>query len=179
MVSSPQQTNKTRYLILEPRHKKLVLQELYEIAENPRWVYLFSDTEWQGYLKESPVLLEAAQDSAEYRWGLQSLKEESLSGLILESPKGLDVVASWLRARLTVRIEGQRKGLLRFYDPWIWHRLAPQTIPVAEVIERAIYWHGTPGQQRWMITENPEPIVMSPSPTLGEQQWLALNATSA
>lgn len=179
MVNLPQQASKTRYLILESRQKKPLLGELYGIAETPRWAYLFADTEWQAYLKESPIVLEAKSDSGEYHWALQELKEERLSGLILESSKGLEAVASWLRARLTVRIEGQRQGLLRFYDPWIWHRLAPQTKPVAEVVERAIYWHGTAGQQRWLMTENPEPIAMSPEPTLDEQQWLALNATSA
>jgi len=179
VVNSSQLPNKSRYLVLESRQKASLLQELYEIADSPRWAYLFADTEWQAYLKESPILLEAVQGSAEYRWALQELREERLSGLILESSKGLEAVARWLRARLTVRIVGQRQGLLRFYDPWIWHRLVPQAKPVAEVIERAIYWHGTAGQQRWLMTENPEPIAMSPEPTLDEQQWLALNATSA
>ncbi|MFN2360120.1 MAG: DUF4123 domain-containing protein [Marinobacter sp.] len=107
------------------------------------------------------------------------MKEESLNGLILESPKGLDTVASWLRARLTVRFDDQREGLLRFYDPGVWHQLAPKTTTVAEVIERAIYWHGKPGEQRWLMTENPEPIVMCPSPILDLKQRLALNAIDA
>ena len=179
MVRSTQQTNKIRYLVLEPRHKKPLVKELYQVSANPRWVYLFADTQWQVYLKESPVLLRAHQGSPEYHWALQALKEENLIGLILESSKGLDAVVSWLRARLTVRIDGQREGLLRFYDPWIWHHLAPQTMPVAEVVERAVYWYGAPGQQRWLITENPEPVVMSPSPTLDEKQRQALNAIDA
>lgn len=179
MVNSSQSVSKTRYLVLESRNQKTMLRELYGAAESPRWVYLFADTEWQAYLKESPILLEAAQDSTEYRWALKGLKEDSLSGLMLGSSRGLDAVASWLRERLTVRFDGQRQGLLRFYDPWIWHQLAPQTNPEAEVIEQAIYWYGAPGQQRWLTIENPEPIAMSPAPTLDEQQWLALNTTSA
>lgn len=179
MTNSPQPAGKVRYLVLESRRKEPLLQQLYQIANSPRWTYLFADTQWQAYLKESPILLEAAQDSVEYRWALQGMKQDSLSGLILESSKGLDAVASWLRARLTVRFGGQRQGLLRFYDPWIWHQLEPKTNPQAEVIKRVIYWHGAPGQQRWQTTENPEPMTMSPAPTLDEQQWLALNATIA
>lgn len=178
MVNSPRSASKALYLVLESRHQKTMLRELYGATESPRWVYLFADTEWQAYLKESPILLEAAQDSAEYRWALKGLKEDSLSGLILGSSKGLEAVTRWLRARLTVRFDGQRQGLLRFYDPWIWHQLAPRTNPAAEVIEQAIYWYGAPGQQRWLTIENPEPIAMSPMPTLDEQQWLALNASS-
>ncbi|MDX1558297.1 MAG: DUF4123 domain-containing protein [Marinobacter sp.] len=178
MASTPEQYNKTRYLVLEPQHNTSLLQELYEIAESPLWLYLFANTDWQAYLKDGPILLEAGQESAEYRWALQGLKQERLIGLVLESSKGLDAVTSWLRKRLNVRFKGQREGLLRFYDPRIWHQLQPQNKPSSDVIERAIYWYGEPGQQRWLTIENPEPIVMSPTPTLDDQQWLALNATS-
>lgn len=179
MVGKSEQLNTTRYLVLEPQHKTSLLQELYEIAESPRWLYLFADTCWQAYLKDGPILLATGQESAEYRWALQGLKHERLTGLVLESSKELDAVASWLRERLNVRFESQREGLLRFYDPRIWHHLKPQNKPDADVIERAIYWYGEPGQQRWLTTENPEPVVMSPTPTLDDQQWLALNAISA
>lgn len=178
MVNSPQSVSKARYLVLESRNQETLLRELYSTAERSRWVYLFTDTQWQVYFKESPILIETEQDSDEYRWALDGLQQNRLSGLILESSKGLETVASWLRARLTVRFNGQRQGLLRFYDPWIWHKLAPQTNPTAEVIGQAIYWYGAPGQQRWLIIENPEPITMSPVPTLDKQQWWALNATS-
>ena len=175
MVSSTD----VRYLVLESRQKKTVLQALYNISDNPRWVYLFADSEWQAYLGESPILLETEQNSAEYRWALTGLEEERLSGLLLESTQGLDAVVSWLRARLTVCFDGNRKGLLRLYDPKIWHRLAVKSKPEAEIIERALYWHGKPGQQCWVMDENPEPIAMSPIPTLDEQQWRALNDASA
>lgn len=178
MVSSPELGIKTRYLVLEPIQKRPLLQELYEIAERPQWVYLFADTDWHAYVTESPILLEALEGSAEYRWAVNELKQQSVSGLILESSKGLGEVANWLRARLTVRFDGQRQGLLRFYDPLIWHQLAPQINPAAEVIEQAIYWYGAPGHERWMTTQNPEPIAMLPAPTLDEQQRLALTATN-
>jgi hypothetical protein len=168
-----------RYLVLESRQKKTLLEALYNISDNPQWVYLFADSEWQAYLDESPVLLETAQNSAEYRWALMGLEDERLSGLLLESTQGLDAVARWLRARLTVCFDGNRKGLLRLYDPKIWHRLAVKSKPKANIIERALYWHGKPGQQRWVMDENPEPIAMLPTPILNEQQWLALNDASA
>jgi hypothetical protein len=175
MVSSTD----TRYLVLESRQKKTLLQALYDISDNPQWAYLFADSEWQDYLDESPILLETVQNSAEYRWALMGLEDESLSGLLLESTQGLDAVVSWFRSRLTVCFDGDRKGLLRLYDPKIWRSLAVKSMPDAEIIDRSIYWYGKPGQQRWVADENPEPIAMLPIPTLDEQQWLALNDASA
>ena len=99
-----------RYLVLESRQKKTLLQALYNMSDNPRWVYLFADSEWQSYLDESPVLLETAQNSEEYRWALMGLEEERLSGLLLESTQGLDAVASWLRARLPCVSTATGKG---------------------------------------------------------------------
>jgi uncharacterized protein DUF4123 len=178
MVKSLSRPNRIRYLVLESQSGTPLLQELYGITGSPQWLYLFADTEWHTYLKEGPILLESRQDSEEYRWALQRIRQERLSGLILESSGGLDAVSNWLRERLNVRFEGRRTGLLRFYDPKIWHRLKPRSNPREELIERAIYWHGVLGQERWLAGENPEPIAMSPTPTLDEQQWLALNASS-
>lgn len=179
MVKTGEKINRTRFLVLESQHKTPLLQELYQTAEDPSWLYLFADTEWQAYVEEGPVLLEAGQESAEYRWALKALKQGRLSGLILESPKGVDAVARWLRERLTVNIGGQREALLRMYDPLVWHQLAPTTNSSAGVIERVIYRHGTQGHQRWVTTDNPEPIAMSPVPTLDDHQWSALEAISA
>lgn len=179
MANTPERIDKKRFLVLEPQRKTLLLQELYQASETPLWLYLFAGTDWQAYLEEGPILLEAGQESAEYRWALKALKQNRISGLILESPHGLDEVAGWLRERLTVNIGGERLGLLRFYDPLIWHQLEPEATAVPGVIERVIYWHEEPGQQRWMTTENPEPGAMLPAPTLGEKQWLALNMISA
>lgn len=177
MVSSVQEVSRIRYLLLESRQKKPLLQALYEVAENPQWVHLFADTEWHAYLKESPIVLEASQNSPEYQWALRGLKSDTLSGLILESTKGLEAVSGWARERLTVRFDGNRQGLLRFYDPLIWHLLGPRHKPDAEIIDRAIYWYRESGQQRWLMNENPEPIAMSPVPTLDSRQWLALNSS--
>ncbi|WP_227663172.1 DUF4123 domain-containing protein [Marinobacter halophilus] len=171
--------DKSRYLVLESGQTTPVTRALYEHAENPDWVYLFADTEWQLYLTESPIVLKAAQHSPEYQWALKGLKEGRLIGLILESSEALEPVANWLRARLKVRFDGRRHGLLRFYDPRIWHQLSPTSGSEANVIERAIYWYGAPGDERWQTTEKPNLFAMLPVPTLDESQWQALNATTA
>lgn len=170
------QPQKIRYLVLEPQGPTSLLKGLYEHSDNPSWLYLFSDTDWHAYAEYGPILLAARQDSTEYRWALNELKQGSVSGLILESSGGLDEVVEWLRAQLNVRFDGIRHGLLRFYDPLIWHQLASKTKSAKAVIERVMYWHGEPGHERWMTAENPEPLAAAPVPTLEERQWTAVSA---
>lgn len=172
-------SDKVRYLVLEARQNPPVVRSLYEQADNPTWVHLFAETDWQQYLAESPVVLEANQSSPEYQWALKGLKEGRLTGLILESSEGLESVTSWLRARLTVRFDGERQGLLRLYDPEVWQHLSPGTQDQADVIERVIYWYGESGQERWQITDRPNLFTMLPVPTLSETQWQALNTPDA
>lgn len=178
MAVAKPSSEKVRYLVLEARQNPPVVRSLYELADNPKWIHLFAETDWQQYLAESPVVLEATQSSAEYQWALKGLKEGRLTGLILESSEGLDSVTKWLRARLKVRFNGQRQGLLRFYDPDIWHRLSPTMREESDVVERVIYWHGDSDEARWQTTENPNPFTMFPMHTLSETQWRALNTVT-
>jgi len=179
MVNTTQRAGRVRYLVLESRQAQNLLGAIYTLTGTPQWAYLFADSDWQAYLDESPIVLEAVQDSKEYGWALQGLKEGELSGLILESSKGMNCVLDWLRARLTVSFGNQRKGLLRYYDPHIWRRLAPQTSRSEEVVDRIIHWDDTLGIQKWVITDHPEPVAMAPVPTLSETQLQALSAQRA
>lgn len=168
-----------RYLVLESTERKPLLQELYEKSESPVWMHLFAETEWQPYLSESPLVVEVFTDSAACTWAMEGLESGRLRGLVLESQHNLKVVSDWLRERLTVRFDRGRIGLLRFYDPLIWHKLTPETRKEKSVIERAWYWHDAPDEQHWLVSEHPEPVTMLPLPSLEEKQWLALSAGSA
>lgn len=179
MVLAKPSTDKVRFLVLEAQQKPSVVRSLYEQTDVPKWLYLFAETEWQQYLAESPVVMEAKQQSPEYRWALKGLKEGRLIGLILESSESLESVTSWLRARLKVRFDGERQGLLRFYDPEVWQRLSPVTLDQTDVIERVIYWYVESGQERWLTTDRPNLFAMLPVPTLSETQWQALNMPDA
>ncbi len=164
------------YLILESRLSKAILQQVYETETNPEWEYLFAHTEWEPYLQESPIVLQAHRDSDLYRWAQQGLENNELSGLILDSTRELKAVADWARQRLSVQFESGRKGLLRFYDPLIWHRLAPAERSQEEVISSVTYWHGLPEDGRWLTSVNPEPVTMGSTPMLEAHQWQALNS---
>lgn len=179
MSDQPVKKTNMRYLVLESRERKPLVQELYEHSESPVWVHLFAETEWQPYLSESPIVIETLASSAAYSWAMERLEGGGLSGLILESQRGLQAVTDWLRRRLTVRFDRHRTGLLRFYDPLIWHRLTPEVRKEENVIERVWYWHGPLEEQELLVSEYPEPVTMQPAPSLEEEQWLALSAENA
>lgn len=163
--------SKVRYLILESLSGVPLLKMLYEHDETPVWLNLFRETSWAPYQDESPVVVQATQDSDLYKLVLKELKlNKKLSGIIIESDEAMDAVVKWARERLNVTFDGARKGLLRFYDPLIWHRLKPGNIGDQGLITQVIYWHGSPGEGRWLASNYPEPVTMAETPVLEPEQ---------
>lgn len=156
MDSLVQPSNGVRYLILESDSPESLLQQLYEIEPNPEWEYLFAHTDWAAYWQESPILLKAYEDSALRRWALQGFESERWVGLVIESDQSFQMVADWARLKLSVQLEGGGKGLLRFYDPLVWHRLAPSAQGDGSATTRVSYWHGEPGEGRWLTVNQPD-----------------------
>jgi hypothetical protein len=174
-MSGAAQEDTTRYLILEAIRGETLLSTIYEKELQPVWHYLFEDTEWAPYKHQGPLIVEARQSSELYRALLAGLKDSTkMTGLILESDKGMDKVAEWARARLTVRLDKDRTALLRFYDPVIWHKLEPGEKANENPIGRAIYWHGSAGEGRWVMNPYPDPLTMSEMPILEPEQRKAL-----
>ncbi len=171
MARMPRQGDDTLYLILESvgasagksAGSKSLLQMLYQQSEAPVWERLFSDTQWAPYEDESPLVIQATPDSDLYWWALKGLgKTGQLSGLIVESDENLEAVLRWARERLTVTLEAERKGLLRFYDPLVWHSLKPRNTGQQGIINSVVYFHGNPEEGSWRTSQNPEPLTMSP-----------------
>jgi hypothetical protein len=174
-MSGVAQADTTGYLILEAIRGQGLLSTIYESESQPVWAYLFEETEWAPYKHQGPVIVEARQSSELYRALLAGLKDSTkMTGLILESDKGMDKVAEWARARLTVRLDKDRTALLRFYDPVIWHKLDSREKPNDNPIGRAIYWHGSAGDGRWVMNVHPDPLTMNEMPILESDQQKAL-----
>jgi len=181
MVALPRPTSgKVRYLVLESPAGKPLLRKLYEHHEAPVWQHLFNETLWAAYVDESPVVVQAAQESEMYKWALNELKlNNELSGIVIESDETMDAVVAWVRERLIVAFDGGRKGLLRFYDPLIWHRLKPRNIGEHGPIKQVIYWHGRSHEGRWLVSRNPEPVTMAGTPVLEPEQLKRLSLAVA
>ena len=57
MVKTPEKMDGTRFLVLESQHKTPLLQELYQTAEAPSWLFLVDATDRPAYAVEGPVLV--------------------------------------------------------------------------------------------------------------------------
>lgn len=167
------------YLVLESDGSKALLKTLYEKCESPVWQRLFSETQWAPYEDESPLVIQTYRNSDVYRWALKGLgKTGELSGLIVETDESFETLLHWARERLTVTLDGARKGLLRFYDPWIWHSLEPRDIGQQGIINSVVYLHGSPEDGEWLTSQNPEPVTMGEVPTLELEQLHNLGLAS-
>ncbi len=167
MARLSRQGDDTLYLILESAGSKSLLQMLYEQCEAPLWQLLFSETQWAPYEDESPLVIQTTPDSDLYWWALKGLgKTGQLSGLIVESDENLEAVLRWARERLTVTLSGARKGLLRFYDPLVWHSLKPRDTGQQGIVNCVVYFHGSSEDGSWLTSQNPEPVTMAALSTL-------------
>lgn len=170
-----QQPDQTLYLLIEEEERnkaRVMLPALYEQEGNPLWEPLFMGTPWEAHERRSPLLIQTRADSAFVRWLQQhSLEAGELRGLIIESDAEMGQVGEWARAALRVFFDGQRKGLLRFYDPFVWHRLEPAEMPEGNPVMRLHYWLQWPDESegRWLQSESPMPVHL-PNNSLSARQ---------
>lgn len=180
MKTLPLLASDTVFVVLESDPKKALLPLLYELEPQPNWHYLFTDTEWEPYQSESPIVVATTSGSEFLRHVMEHMPgQNNMRGLILESGGTLDSVVSWARQRLTVTFDNSRRGLLRFYDPLIWHELCSMNEPNSKVIARVHYWLEDNGSGQWYSMEEPEPMSGSGEPTLSPVQVQALSALAS
>lgn len=128
------------YMLLEC--DKQTLQRIYRLESEPEPYELFANTELAAHVEQGPWLMRlspasewlAAYSSAPQQW----------SGLLLSSMRPVQELLAHLRKMLVVPFDGQRKGVLRYYDPRVASYLFPATAeadawlgPIEQLI-----WHG-------------------------------------
>lgn len=167
------------YPLLDDKRETPVRKALYGLEGNPQWQPLFEETEWSVYSAESPLFIRTDNPSKFLDWTLDSLSSDQVNGLILESDADFETVLGWARQRLTVGLGGVRRGLLRFYDPRVWHQLAPRDIGKACCIQRVHYWQVSGVDGRWAVSHNPEPVDLGRATSLEPEQVRAPTAKQA
>lgn len=172
--------SKTVFAIIEGHPKRPVLPVMYDLEPQPQWQHLFADTEWSPYLSESPFLVVTEAGSAFLHHVMSEMRDPNgWRGLILECPEDFDAVMSWAQQRLTVAIEPPRTGLLRYYDPLIWHELCLACETTGRTIQQGHYWLEDGESGRWCSSEYPEPVADSSGPSLSSAQFQALSALAS
>lgn len=162
------------FLVLE--ETGTIRRELYEREGNPQWVPLFDETQWAAYIHRSPLLIKVEPQSPVLEWFLKHRDDdERLRGLILESEASLAQVAEWGRIPLTMTFNNNRQGLLRYYDPLIWHAIAPGAFPGHSPVTQAHYWYHPPWYSEGQWLSSPHPMPLPPGTNaLSEEQSAAL-----
>ena len=177
MTMMPKLNRKTVFVILEGQPKRPVLPILYDLEPQPHWQYLFADTEWSPYQSESPLLVNTDAGSPFLRRVVDDMQSpEGWRGLILESADGFDAVLSWAQQRLTVAFAPPRTGLLRYYDPLIWHELCSACEITGRTIHYGHYWLEEGDSGRWCLSEYPEPVADPSGAHLSSVQLESLTA---
>lgn len=171
----PRLNSKIVFVIIEGHPKRPVLPVLYDLEPQPHWQYLFADTEWGPYQSESPLLIKTDAGSPFLRSVIDDMQSpEGWRGLILESQDNFDTVLSWARQRLTVAFDPPRTGLLRYYDPLIWHALCKAGDRVGETIQHGHYWLDDGDVGNWHTSAKPEPVAEPATSGLSPEQHQAL-----
>lgn len=126
------------YMLLEC--DDALLQRIYQLEADPQPQALFAQTELAAHIEQGPWLMRMAPESqwlAAYRQA-----PEQWPGVLLSSSRSTDEVLAHLRRMLVVQFEGERKGVLRYYDP----RVASYLFPATESINS---WLGPIEQFVW------------------------------
>ncbi|WP_203142196.1 DUF4123 domain-containing protein [Marinobacter mangrovi] len=176
----PKLNSKTVFVIIEGHPKRPVLPGLYDLEPQPHWQYLFADTEWASYQSESPLVIKIDAGSPFLRSVIDDMQSpEGWRGLILESQDDFDTVLSWARQRLTVVFDPPRTGLLRYYDPLIWHALCTTGERIGETIQHGHYWVEDVESGAWHSLEYPEPVADPTRPSLSSSQLQAITVLAS
>lgn len=176
----PKLNSKTVFVIIEGHPKRPVLPVLYELEPRSQWQYLFEGTEWSPYQSESPFLVATGAGSTFLSHVMSEMQDsDGWRGLILESPEDFDEVLFWARQRLTVVFDPPRSGLLRYYDPLIWHELCSLNETASRMIEHGHYWVDEGDSGQWRSVDYPEPVSDPAGPSLSPAQLQALSALAS
>ena len=182
------QQDMPRWLVLDRLPD--TLQQLYMLEDAPEYVPLYANTRYAAHLDYSPLLVRANQSrSAVWRAYVEGLGERPLRGVVVTATATQDDVVMHLRQRLEARFDGQRRGLLRFYDPWIAAHLFSHDSPDSTwlgPLERVV-WHGGTFEQRaasgvtwyaWHVDAE-QSLPLSPPPPSSPQDTAPLTLAPA
>ncbi len=134
------------YLLLE--WDEAMQQRIYQLEADPDPQPLFADTELSAHIDQGPWLVHVAPES---QW-LSAYRQapEQWPGILLASKQSVEELVAHLRKILVVQFDGQRKGLLRYYDP----QVASYFLPATETTDtwlgpiEQIVWHGSTWGER-------------------------------
>lgn len=143
------------YMLLEL--DEAMLQRLYQMEADPDPQPLFADTELSAHIDQGPWLIRI---TLEGQWlSAYHQAPEQWPGILLASKQPVEALLAHLRTMLVVQFDGQRKGVLRYYDPQVACYLFPATAaldtwlgPIQQLVWYGSTWPEHAGDTRHWLT---------------------------
>lgn len=125
-----------------------LLQQIYQLEPDPQPHALFADTDLDAHIEQGPWLIQLTQDSSLLSAFRQT--PEQWPGMLFSSAQPVNELLAHLREMLVVQFDGNRKGVLRYYDPQVASYLFPATEAVASWLGpiEQLFWHGATWEGR-------------------------------
>lgn len=132
------------WLVLD-RHPQ-TLQRIYQLEPSPQLAWLFHCTRYAKLADQSPLVVKVAPGSLLLQAYIQQSDPALSNGILITSQESEPRVFDHLRQRVEILFYGSRKGLFRFYDPWIasaFFSVEENHEPWLGLLERVIWCGGT------------------------------------
>lgn len=137
-----------RYWLVVEQHSE-TLGRLYALDSTPEVAWLFDETLYASARDMGPLVVSTQPGTALWNAFVESQGTAPLAGIAVASFADRDVMLSHLRHRLDAKFYGNRRGLLRYYDPWVAAHLfadAPSSLWLGPL--SGLFWHGGTFYQR-------------------------------
>lgn len=137
-----------RYWLVVEQHSE-TLGRLYALDSTPDIAWLFDETRYASARDVSPLVVATQPGTALWNAYVEGQGAAPLAGIAVASYSERDVMLRHLRHRLDAKFYGNRRGLLRYYDPWVAAHLfadAPSSLWLGPL--SGLFWYGGTFHQR-------------------------------
>ncbi|RCV88593.1 DUF4123 domain-containing protein [Billgrantia montanilacus] len=174
------QTGERYWLVVEQQSE--TLRQLYTLDSTPDVAWLFDETRYASARDVSPLVVATQPGTALWNAYVEGQGAAPLAGIAVASSAERDVMLSHLRHRLDAIFYGSRRGLLRYYDPWVAaHLFADASSSLWLGPLSALFWYGGTFHQRahhgaaWYACRPASTAAMTPISDTGDPLSLSPN----
>lgn len=131
------------YLLLDGARFDDIFAFLYKTDSHPEYIPLYRGTYYESVMEGGPCLVKAPLKGNLLSWYIEEGAKE-MKGLLLSSELPLQELAKHFQQFLEVRIQNKEVVLFRFYDPCVFHALAPfpNKQPIVQLLKplQQVFW---------------------------------------
>lgn len=112
------------YLLLDGARFEDIYAFLYHMEDQPEYVPVYRGSYYESVMEGGPCLVKTSDQGALLSWYIEEGANEK-KGLLLVSELHMKELAGHFQQFLEARLPDKEVVLFRFYDPYVFHALAP------------------------------------------------------